>query len=146
MIKLFEQFKNEQKIHDICKKYEIKNYSINPDGSIDVDGDVLLYNRGLSKIPIKFNKVSGSFEIFNNQLTSLVGCPNIVGSYFYCFNNKLTSLEGCPISDMHYYFGNNPLESLDGFNGDYNRLSCHNRGNLIKKHKRKQKLKHLYEL
>ncbi len=31
---------NIQKIHNICKKYDIENYSINSDGSIDVDGDV----------------------------------------------------------------------------------------------------------
>ena len=47
MIKLFEQFSNEQKIHDICKKYNIKNYSINTDGSIDVDGNVDLSNQKL---------------------------------------------------------------------------------------------------
>jgi len=30
------------KIEDICKKYGIAFYTINPDGSIDVDGNVLL--------------------------------------------------------------------------------------------------------
>ena len=33
---------NEQKIHDICKVYNINNYTINSDGSIDVDGNVNL--------------------------------------------------------------------------------------------------------
>lgn len=32
----------EQEIHNICKKLKIKNYTINSDGSIDVDGDVIL--------------------------------------------------------------------------------------------------------
>ncbi len=29
----------KSEIDDICKKYRIRNYIINPDGSIDVDGD-----------------------------------------------------------------------------------------------------------
>jgi len=29
-------------IYRICEEYGIKNYTINPDGSIDVDGDVNL--------------------------------------------------------------------------------------------------------
>ncbi len=37
MIKLFEQFNNEQEIKDICTKYGIEKYIINPDGSIDVN-------------------------------------------------------------------------------------------------------------
>jgi hypothetical protein len=51
MIKLFEQFNNEQEIINICKKYNIQNYTINPDGSIDVNGDVWLSNKKLTKIP-----------------------------------------------------------------------------------------------
>ncbi len=61
MIKLFEQFNNEQETHDICEKYDIENYTINPDGSIDVDGDVDLNNKGIFKIPIKFNRINGFF-------------------------------------------------------------------------------------
>ena len=50
-IKLFESFND---IDSICKKYNITNYTINSDGSIDVDGDVNLSNRGLTKLPLKF--------------------------------------------------------------------------------------------
>ena len=137
---------SEQEIIDICKKYHITNYTINPDGSIDVDGDVDLLYLNLTKIPIKFNKINGYFDCSYNNLTSLENSPRWTKQSIFCIENSLTSLEGCPISDMHYYFGDNPLESLDGFNADYNRLSCHNRDKLIKKHKRKQKLKQLYEL
>ena len=85
----------EQEIQDICKKYKIKNYTINPDGSIDVNGDVWLYNMRLYKIPIKFNKVSGYFSCHNNFLKTLENSPIEVGS-FYCSNNNLTTLEGGP--------------------------------------------------
>ena len=43
----------------ICKRYRIKNYTVNSDGSIDVDGNVYLDNRKLTKLPLKFNKVNG---------------------------------------------------------------------------------------
>ena len=46
IIPIFVPSKNQimtnQEIHDICKKYGIQNYTINPDGSIDVNGNVEL--------------------------------------------------------------------------------------------------------
>ena len=59
----------------ICEKYNIENYTINPDGSIDVAGDVNLDNMKLTELPLTFNKVTGSFDCVNNNLTSLKGCP-----------------------------------------------------------------------
>ena len=97
MMKMFEQFKNEEEIKKICKKYKIENYTINPDESIDVDGDVNLSHRKLSKIPLNFNKVSGNFWINNNNLTSLEGCPKEVGESFDCAKNQITSLKYSPI-------------------------------------------------
>jgi len=72
------------------------SYTLNEDGSIDVDGDVNLRGMKLSKIPYKYNKVSGNFDCFRNNLTSLEGCPKYVGKSFDCSHNNLTSLEGCP--------------------------------------------------
>ena len=92
-LKLFENF---QDIDSICKEYGIKNYTINPDGSIDVNGDVDLYNKSLTKLPLKFGRVTGDFDCTYNQLTTLEGGPREVGGDFYCDNNKLTALEGAP--------------------------------------------------
>lgn len=92
----------EKEIHDICKKYYIRNYKINPDGSIDVDGNVFLYNMDLTEIPLKFNKVNGLFDISHNNITSLEGHPTELGKKLYCSRN--------------------PLETLDGYNGDYDKL------------------------
>jgi hypothetical protein len=83
-------------IHDICKRYKIKNYTINPDGSIDVDGGVNLNYKKLTELPLTFNKVSGSFDCDYNELTSLKGCPRWIGGGFYCDYNELTSLEFSP--------------------------------------------------
>ncbi len=132
MIRLFEQFNNEQEIRDICKEYKIKNYTINPDGSIDVDGDVLLYNKGLTKLPLRFNNVSGYLNCCYNKLTTLEGSPNYVGTYFYCNNNQLTTLEGSPNYVGTYFICcYNELTSLVGspnevgvnFNCSFNKLT-----------------------
>jgi hypothetical protein len=80
----------------ICEKYNITNYTINGEGSIDVVGDVDLYDKGLTELPLTFNKVTGWFDCSNNQLTTLKGCPRWVGRYFDCNINQLTSLEFSP--------------------------------------------------
>ena len=106
-------------IEQICKKYEIKNYTINDDGSIDVDGDVYLNNRVLTELPLTFNKISGSFDCGSNQLTSLKGSPKWVGNDFYCANNKLTSLEFSPDYVVGWFYcGDNDLTSLE-FSPEY---------------------------
>ena len=138
---------NIQKIHNICKKYDIENYSINSDGSIDVDGDVDLSYKNLDKIPIKFDVVTGMFYCNNNNLTSLENCPNEIKSWFNCSSNKLTSLSGIPNSkNVMYYCAENPLKSLDGFEGSYNIIYCDNKEILVEKHKRKTKLRMLEKL
>ena len=80
----------------ICKQYNITNYTINPDGSIDVNGNVFLYKKGLTEFPLTFNKVTGNFDCGENNLTSLKGSPRWIGGGFYCDHNILTSLEFSP--------------------------------------------------
>jgi hypothetical protein len=113
-IKLFESM-TEIEVEKICKKYKIENWILNPDGTVDVDGDVYLAYQGLSKLPLKFGRVTGDFRCYRNQLTSLEGCPTEIGGGFYCDNSLLTSLEGCPTEirgafDCSY----NKLTSLEG--------------------------------
>jgi hypothetical protein len=80
----------------ICEQYNIINYTVNPDGSIDVVGDVNLSFNDLTELPLVFNKVTGYFDCGMNKLTTLKGCPRYVGDYFSCINNQLTSLEFSP--------------------------------------------------
>ena len=40
-LKLFESF---EEIDEICREYNISNYTINPDGSIDINKNVNLHN------------------------------------------------------------------------------------------------------
>jgi hypothetical protein len=107
--------KEKDRIDLICKKYSINNYSINLDGSIDVDGDVILNAKNLFNLPIKFNKVSGNFICTYNHLSTLEGAPVTVGGGFDCFGNFLTSLKGSPTTVGTYYScSKNYLTSLEG--------------------------------
>jgi hypothetical protein len=108
-------FESENSIHKLCREYRITNYTINDDGSIDVDGNVDLSGRGLTKLPLKFRNVSGYFSCHYNELTSLEGCPSSVGGSFWCHYNKLNSLEGCPSSvGGSFWCHYNKLNSLEG--------------------------------
>jgi hypothetical protein len=150
---------SNKEIHDICKRYLISNYTINPDGSIDVDGDVSIANGRLTKLPLKFNKVSGDFYCSYNELTSLEGCPKYVGGSFFCSGNRITTLEGGPDIVNSNYFSNfndllistkgfpsivsndvsirfcHKLTSLEDYNLSYEKLDIDNKVKIIRKHK-----------
>ena len=97
-------------IHDICKQYNIKNYTINDDGSIDVDGSVDLSWYKLIELPLNFNRVTGYFSCSSNNLTSLKGCPRWIGGWFSCDDNQLTSLEFSPdYVGSNFYCDDNDL-------------------------------------
>jgi len=85
------------KIKYFCQKY-LENYIINPDGTIDVNGDVYLDDElgDMEKLPVKFGKVSGHFGCYGNKLSTLEGCPKYVSGDFVCGGNQLTTLEHCP--------------------------------------------------
>ena len=94
-IKLFENF-NIHAIDDWCNLYKITNYTINADGSIDVDGDVRINHKAITHLPIKFNYISGSLDLFDCKLITLYGCPKEIGGYFDCSHNQLKYLEFAP--------------------------------------------------
>jgi len=102
----------------LCEKYHIRNYSVNPDGSIDVDGDVNMNYSSLDRIPLVFNNVSGNFNCWKNKLTSLIGGPVRVGGNYNCNHNKILTLEGAPdyIGDMFECSHNSDLVST--YSGD----------------------------
>ena len=98
----------------LLKKCIRGTYTINDDGSIDVDGAVNLSRKKLTKIPFNFSKVGGDFYCYGNQLTTLEGAPNTVGGNFHCYYNKLTTLEGAPNTvGEGFYCDNNQLTSLE---------------------------------
>jgi hypothetical protein len=107
------------KIHRTCNSWGVLKYTINSDGSIDVDGDCKLKSiyspEVTTEIPLQFNKVSGSFGTIDIKLTSLRGCPKYVGGDFACNNCSLTSLEYGPVEvGGNFNCGINLLISLEG--------------------------------
>jgi hypothetical protein len=93
----------------------IGGYTIRPDGTVDVVGNVdLRYFKGTS-LPVQFGKVSGYFDCSNTQIISLEGAPQSVGGYFDCSNTKITSLEGAPRSvGGNFSCGSTKITSLEG--------------------------------
>ena len=102
----------------ICHEYQIRNYTINQDGSIDVDEPVRLLGRfKLTKIPLKFGKVSRSFDCSYNKLVSLKGSPVETGGSFSCDHNYLTTFIGGPkiVLGEHIWFQENKIKDFNGF-------------------------------
>jgi hypothetical protein len=111
-LKLFESY-TESDIAKICKKHRIRNWSINSKGLVDVDGDVDLSFKLLTKLPLNFGYVSGYFGCGSNKLTSLEGSPQIVGGSFDCSYNYLTSLQDSPQEvGSNFWCRRNKLTSL----------------------------------
>ena len=101
--KIFESrdnqfFKTYEETKNWLDDMDIDNYTINDDLTIDGDGDVIISDIGLKKIPVKFKSVGGDFNCGSNQLTSLKGSPDSVGKGFYCGHN--------PIEEIYSLFGN----------------------------------------
>ena len=125
----------KNQIEEICEKFNVKDYTINDDMSIDVSGNINFSYHGLIELPLNFNIVTGDFYCNGNNLTNLDGCPKEVGGDlsfarneltnlkgcakkvggdFFCSRNKLTSLEGGPIEALNYYCMDNQLTDLKG--------------------------------
>jgi len=80
---IFKPYTEEELI-----KLRLKDCTKNPDGTYSCDGDVDLSEMSLTKLPVRFKEVGGSFNCFNNNLTTLEGAPEKVGGYFDCSHNK----------------------------------------------------------
>lgn len=101
-------------------EYNIKNYTINDDLTIDVKGEVNLRGFIDKKLPdyIQFRNISVCFKIMDcPNLESLEGCPQKVGGNFDCrYCEKLKSLRGCPeeVGASFACNGCSKLTSLEG--------------------------------
>lgn len=121
-LKRFNESLDTKSIQELCKYFDIQNYTVNRDGSIDVNGTVYFDPAKKShlfgdsgRLPLKFNHVSGNFLCSCLNLTTLEGSPNTVGGSFFAELNKLTDLKGAPqIVNGSFYCVNNDLTSLIG--------------------------------
>jgi hypothetical protein len=115
-------------LQKICFFYNIENYTKNQDGSINVDGNVNINDMALTKIPIKFNIVNGSFNCSGNELTTLENSPREIKFDFNCFANNLKSLNYGPIKvGSNYNCSKNLLSNLKGCVENVpNNFACNN--------------------
>jgi hypothetical protein len=88
-------------------------YVINDDGTVDINGDVIVRHAPHGELPIKFGKVSGDFTASYVRLVNLNNAPVECG-YFNVMGNKLTDLKGCPATVDGIIARGNPLVSLEG--------------------------------
>lgn len=95
--KLFLRLLSKPFIHLWLFLYGVRNYTINKDNTVDVDGNVyLMFSTFLFFIPIQFNEVNGNFSVAYSNLFSLRGCPKIVNGNFDCSYTCISSLNGGP--------------------------------------------------
>lgn len=128
-LKLWENLQDENYVAQICQKYKIKNWSINSEGLVDVDGDVnfigyimqtygqirFRHSHGrFDKIPIRFGRVTGDFTFTGQSITTLEGAPQRVDGTFDCSRNpKLTSLQGIPKSCYNFICSETAITTLE---------------------------------
>ena len=104
---------NRKEIEQWLRKYGIKNYTINKNLVVDVDGGVNISGKNLKKLPFQFGTVTGFFYCYGNKLTSLQHSPTSIGGSFWCNGNNITSLQYCPTTvSGGFYCSNNDLTSL----------------------------------
>lgn len=100
-------------LKSICLNYGIKDFHIQDD-FINVDGDVDLRYKNLTKLPLNFGIVYGNFDCSSNRLETLEGSPRRVDGNFDCQYNRLESLKGIPDFIGGYLrCSHNNLESLE---------------------------------
>jgi hypothetical protein len=124
----------KQLIIDWLDNMDVKNYTINDDYTIDVNGGVDLFDKSIEKFPdfIQFNIINGVFVCQKIGLTSLKGCPIEVSTIFTCSENRLESLLHCPnYVGGTFYCYNNKVE----FTEKYVRSLCNVKGDIISKNK-----------
>lgn len=117
-MKLCETAAQHADIEATLNKYEITNYIIHLDGTVDVDGDVNFFDSKFHTLPVRFGKVSGYFSCYNcERLTTLDGLPSSIGRNLnlnFCLS--LENLDKLPESVGGFFeFSHCPkITSLEG--------------------------------
>ncbi len=111
-----------ESIREFCADYNIMEYTINPDGSVDVFQDVAFdsfINRDyFTHIPFKFNIIHGDFTLSETGIEKLHNMPHTINGNCNISDNYLESLEGCPgVITGNFDFTRNNITSL--YVGDY---------------------------
>ena len=76
------------KIKKWLEEYQIHDYTINEDLTVDVNGNVEVMHYGLVDIPVQFGTITGTFNISCNFIYKLSKFPRIVKGDFACYRNR----------------------------------------------------------
>jgi len=88
-------------------KYVISSWHANEDGTIDVDGNVLVTDPNIKKLPVKFNEINGTFKCMScKMLSSTEGFPN---------KAKRIEIENCALPTEWYFAALNDGITLEQF-------------------------------
>lgn len=110
LINIFKVFR----IRLNCIRYNIRDYVINDDYSIDVNESVMLSGK-FYKLPLNFRNVNGSFTSTNNGLRTLKGCPRVIEGFFNISWNNISEFDYFPIKiDGGFTCSYNPLKNFKG--------------------------------
>ena len=106
---------SHNEIRKFLDYHMMENYTINPDGTVDVDDEVSFRGGNMGSLPVRFGIVNGNFYCNSMGLETLEGCPKYVSGDFVFDNNKLTDLKGGPEKvDGVFNCEDNELTSLEG--------------------------------
>ena len=109
----------------ICQKWDIQNWSVNADGTIDVDGDVNLYKKELTKLPdlsiyTNLKKLNCSF---NNNIIGNMLYNSFSGEFYHNFTDMSSIFRNnsvkCEVSNLNLIVsGGYPTHIYNGYNCD----------------------------
>lgn len=107
-------------IEEVLDQYNVVDYSINNDGSVNLTKDITFFKKNLDKIPFSVSKAPRILDYSFNNISSLEGSPEECDTIFYAMNN-ISDLKGITITSRLLSLSNNKIEKLNfpkGFKTD----------------------------
>lgn len=92
---------------------DASNYTINQDGSVDVEGNIRFKrpHPSMRQLPVTFNVVSGTFWANECHLTTLKGMPNVCQE-LRVYGNPITSLLHAPAQVVNLDIGKTQIKNF----------------------------------
>jgi len=95
------------------------------DGRVRVEGDLNLYNTGISELPPGLYKVEGRLFLIKNNITTIKNIPESV-TELYLDHNKITKIENIPDSVIELNLNQNQITTIENIPKSVTRLILSN--------------------
>ena len=109
---------NQNPIHEYLQTHVHidGSYVIQPDGTVDVDGNLESHHSSLHQLQVKFGTVTGNMNFSRMPLAHLHGFPHTVGGNVSVARTHIKSLEGAPtrVEGNFWAYGCKNLKTLVG--------------------------------